>query len=476
MIKKYIILFALAITALTSCDEWLTVEPKNMVSADKALNSEDGYTAALIGVYQLLEGVYNPSGFMMGSGVDVLANIYHEQTYSSNAFLSSCFNHDYENTNFDGASGSSYLQIYKAIANLNLLINSIDEKDVLRGDLRNMIEGEAKALRAFLHFDLWRVYGTVPADPSGLSEEVLPYATELTIDLIEKLNYTDYFNLILSDLEDAKMLLAESDPIVKYSNDELNNEGSIDEYGVELGWYNRQNRFNYYATLGVLARVQLWMGNYEGAYASSKEVIEAVNSNGSNKFRLGLEEDLGYDNVFFAEQLFGIETVGYDDDAYNGAASQIVCYNDENLINSYFSRIEDIRLEMMAHITDDQYETRVSSLKYDQMSETDFGTKSFPIIRLSEMYLILVESTSSLSEAQTYYDTFVNTRNDQNIELTQDNIVNSVLLQYIREFWAEGQIFYTYKRFGVETLPISGNEMSYDTYRVSLPSGEATTN
>ncbi|MCW3787765.1 RagB/SusD family nutrient uptake outer membrane protein [Plebeiibacterium sediminum] len=476
MIKKYILLFALAITALTSCDEWLTVEPKNMVSADKALDSDDGYTAALVGVYQLLEGVYNPSGFMMGSGVDVLANIYQEQTYTSNAYLSSCFNHDYENTNFDGASGTSYLQFYKAIANLNLLITSIDEKDVLRGDLRNMIEGEAKALRAFLHFDLWRVYGTVPGDPSGLSEEVLPYATEMTIDLIEKQNYTDYFNYILTDLEEAKELLAESDPIVKYSNDELNNEGSISEYGVELGWYNRQNRFNYYATLGVLARVQLWMGDYEGAYASAKEVIDATNPNGSNKFRLGVRTDLGYDNVFFAEQLFGIETVGYDDDPYNGAASQVVCYNDINLITQYFSRVEDIRLEMLTNITADPYETRVSSIKYDQMSETDLGTKSFPIIRLSEMYLILVESASSLSEAQTYYDAFVNTRNDQNVELTQDNVLNNVMLQYIREFWAEGQIFYAYKRVGVGTLPISGNEMSYDTYRVSLPSGEATSN
>ncbi len=478
MKKSYFILLTLVITLFTSCDDWLTVEPKDMVTVDKALDTPSGYTAALIGVYQILQDVYQPDEFTMETGVDCLANIYIEpNTTTASSALNSGYNYEFDDSDFDTNSGSAFLTMYEAIANLNAIIEKLETKDVLTGEEKWMIEGEAKALRAFIHFDLWRIYGTVPDDAANAGDEtILPYCTEISTNFTTYYSYSDYFNLLLEDLEEAKDLLVKSDPIVTYSNDELNDEGSIDEY-VDLGWYNRQNRMNYYAVLGTLARVELWMGNKEAAYSYAKEVIDATNEDGSLKFGLGTSTDLGDgDYALFTEQLFGIETSGYDDDDYSTYSA--ICVNTKSVLKSVYPSTSDIRYKyLIKTLTNNMLTANAQiSYKYSNMSEDDTGYKSFPVIRLSEMYLIVIESASSLSEAQEYYDTFANSRYDKNFTLTESNIQDAVINQYTREFWAEGQIFYAYKRLNLDELPLSGQNMTSDKYRVTLPTGETTVN
>lgn len=477
MQKQYIFILLLATILCASCEDWLTVEPQDMVTVDKALENPDGYTAALIGVYQTMQNAYNPSAFMIGSGVDILSNAYAEPSYSFSSTLNSCYNYDFDDTQLDAASGVAFLQLYQAIANVNVIIENIETEEALEEADRQMIEGEAKALRAFLHFDLWRVYGTAPDDPTGNSDAVLPYALEISNSFLPYSNYSDYFTYLLADLEEAKALLAESDPIMSYSNDNLNVEGSIDEY-VELRWYNRQNRFNYFATVGLLARVELWMGNTAQAYLYAKEVVDAINDDGSNKFRLGTSSDLGNgDYPLFVEQLFGLEVLDYDDESYSTYSA--FCVNSQYVLESIYPSVSDIRrMNLITTLTSNAlvYQAQISR-KYSSMSEDDVSAyKSIPIMRLSEMYMILVETAPSLSEAQEYYDTFSNTRFDQAVTLTEANRQDVLINQYIREFWAEGQIFYLYKRLGLSSLPISSQEMSIDKYRIQVPTGETTVN
>ncbi len=474
--KRVYILF-LTITCLaafSSCDDYLTVEPKDMVTVDKALSSPNGYTSALIGVYQILQNTYNPSGFMIGGGVDNFANIYTEPGTGFSPALNSNYNFDFGNTSFDNGSGACFLNLYQAIANLNVLIENIETKDVLTGVEREFILGEAKALRGFIHFDLWRIYGTMPEDGVGNSEQILPYSTEFSSELINYINYPDFFNLLIKDLTEGRALLAESDPILKYSKEELNNTGYIDEY-EDLGWYSRQNRFNYYAATATLARVSLWMGNTADANTYAKEVIEAVNENGTLKFDLGTSVDLGnQDFALFSEQLFGIQTSGYDDEIYS--AYNAYCVTDQYSLADIYPSMSDIRrVNLFSTLTSNalSYNAQISK-KYSNMSEDDAGYKSFPIIRLSEMYLIMIETATSLTESQTYYDTFINTRFDNPLVLDESNIQEAILDQYIREFWAEGQVFYAYKRMGLPQLPISGQDMNADKYRVQIPTGETT--
>ena len=63
---------------------------------------------------------------------------------------------------------------YNAIANCNYLLKNIAEKgSVMNEDLRQLVEGEALALRAFLHFDLLRGYA--PSFKMVKNEPAIPY-------------------------------------------------------------------------------------------------------------------------------------------------------------------------------------------------------------------------------------------------------------------------------------------------------------
>lgn len=463
---------------LTACDDWLTVEPKDMVTVDKALSEREGYEAALTGVYQLLQSTYNPGGFMMAGGVDGLANTYYEPTYRFSPALNSCYNYSFDDTNFDNASGAIFLSFYKALANINVLAQNIEDQDVLSDQEYALIKGEVKALRALLQFDLWRLYGPAPGNEVG-GELVLPYATDASPELLPYSDYQAYFDQLLEDLADARELMSGSDPILQYSNALLNASGSIDEYD-NISWYYRQNRMNYYAVLGLSARVALWMGNTDQAYEFAKQVVDAKNEDGSSKFTLGGAANIAEgDYAFFTEHLFGVSTNDYDDNSYSTYDASCVTQSWE--LNNYVftPNTSDIRrLSLFTSLDNNAVagSGAFASLKYSNMSETDPGAKNFPVIRLSEMYLILAETDPNLTEAKEYFATYLNSRYAESNELPDTNRQEVVLTQYIREFWAEGQIFFTYKRINLSSLPISYRTVSPENYKIPLPTGETISN
>ncbi|WP_321285430.1 RagB/SusD family nutrient uptake outer membrane protein [uncultured Sunxiuqinia sp.] len=475
MKKLSIILIFLSTLSLCSCDDWLTVEPKDQVTANKAFSDRSGFSAAFSGIYQLMEQAYSPGGFMMGGGTDLLANVYTAPDRRFSPFLYTCTNHSYDDSYFDSGSGAAFLGLYKILANINELLEHIETTDVLKAEEQAMMEGEAKALRALIQFDLWRIYGSTPATSAQASELVLPYVIEMKKDRMTYSNYVEYFDLLTKDLEDARTMMHDNDPIVKYSNYELNGNSEIEEYGTELNWYYRQNRMNYYAVLGLSARVALWMDDKENAFAFAEEVVTAVNSDGTPKFTLGSSNNIAVgDFAFFTEHLFGVATPDYDDKSYN--AYEAHCVNNENNMQDevYKNYTTDLRYRLLFTTISNNALTwgAKGSLKYSNMSENDPGPKNIPIIRLSEMYLILVETAPELASAQSYYTTFTNSRFDGDLQLTESNRQDAVLDQYLREFWAEGQIFYAWKRLNMPTLPVAETSMNEDKYRVSLPTGE----
>ena len=489
MKKRYYFIPVVCALLLSACDNWLTVEPEDMVTVDKALSGRDGYIAALTGVYQILETTYNPGGFLMGGGVDELANIYHRPESRFNPTLNSAYEYDFLNTNFDNASGAAFLGMYRALANINVIAENLKTTEALSDEDHALIEGEVKALRALLQFDLWRLYGPAPGNEVS-GELVLPYMMQASNDFLPYSDYQAYFTQLQQDLADARALLAASDPVLKYSNPYLNAPGSIDEY-EDISWYYRQNRMNYYAVLGLSARVELWLGNNEAAYQFAKEVIDARNEDGSRKFVLGGPSNIGdVDYAFFTEHLFGVATTDYDDDSYSGQnANCVVGQNelDDNVSDDgtievprvYPVGTVDIRRNALFTQLDANTvasQGSWASLKYSNMSETDPGEKNFPVIRLSEMYLILAEADPDLAEAESYFTTYLNSRNADIPVFTESTRKGAVMRQYIYEFWAEGQIFYAYKRMNADRLEFSNKTMTPENYRLPLPTGETTSN
>ena len=97
-----------------------------------------------------------------------------------------------------------------------------------------------------------------------------------------------------------------------------------------------------------------------------------------------------------------------------------------------------------------------------------------PMIRLSEMYLIAMETANSLEEANALYRTYMQARAvPVSVDLTQSELDAEILKEYRREFWGEGQMFYTYKRLGTEEmLWKTDRAVTENDYIVPLPSTE----
>lgn len=98
---------------------------------------------------------------------------------------------------------SFYGNLYKVIADVNGLLNSIDaRKEVFEGNNYEVIKGEALAIRAFCHFDVLRLFGPVPTNlPEGT---ILPYVTTVSIVPNHLVSYNDFITKLLTDLDEAE--------------------------------------------------------------------------------------------------------------------------------------------------------------------------------------------------------------------------------------------------------------------------------
>ena len=99
--------------------------------------------------------------------------------------------------------------------------------------------------------------------------------------------------------------------------------------------------------------------------------------------------------------------------------------------------------------------------------------KIIPIIRLSEVYLIAMEATTDLGEANELMEEY--NRDRDVVGATYDSrevLLQDILKEYRRELFAEGQMFFTYKRINARTMLWRTEEVSESDYIVPLPDRE----
>ena len=142
----------------TSCQNWLDVSPESEVKYDDLFSTKNGFKDQLTGVYTKLcdEGLYG--AHLTYGMVDALGQQYVWTQEMGNYYHFWRF--EYKNSTCESIMASIWAQMYNAIANTNILLKGLDEYgSVLSTNEENIYRGEAYALRAFLHFDLLRMYG-----------------------------------------------------------------------------------------------------------------------------------------------------------------------------------------------------------------------------------------------------------------------------------------------------------------------------
>jgi hypothetical protein len=150
--------------------------------------------------------------------------------------------------------------LYNIEANVNNILDHIDaDKNIFTGDNYSIIKGEALALRAFIHFDLFKMFAS--NDSLSLTQPAIPYMKTLSTKITKSSTGNEVLGFIIKDLTDAATLL-QSDPIIK---------GQKKSADVFLN--NRNLRLNYYAVRGMQARVYMWQRDYTNALAAAREVM-----------------------------------------------------------------------------------------------------------------------------------------------------------------------------------------------------------
>ncbi|GAB6007861.1 RagB/SusD family nutrient uptake outer membrane protein [Dysgonomonas reticulitermitis] len=482
--KKYIVVIIWLLGSLlyTGCNDWLDVTPVDQNPKNKLFTTQKGFRSALTGAYIRLneERVYG--GALIWNDVEYMAcNWYNTST--NNTILAELLNCNYNNGNVRSRMDGIYENLYKVIADVNSILEEIDVQQAVFSDGNyEMIKGEALAIRAFCHFDVLRLFGPMPINvgEGGL----LPYVKTVTKEVHPALTYKDYTQAIISDLDEAEILLKKVDPILTFSiADMAMNDLDKGDFTTEDDYIAvRQIRMNYYAVLAIKARVYMWLSAQDGSMKANgaryaQMVIDAKDHNGTPTFRLGTDADrVAQDYTMSPEHIMALSVYDLTNKANNlfGETGSLARYDFSvqdgfYYLNNLFpvaERVSDIRWNgMWSYKTLSGKTSEVMYKKYIQNVNEYARVLQVPLLRLSEMYLILTECAETKATAETSYKYYCGQKgipftafSDSDWETDRRN---KMVREYCREFYAEGQSFFTYKRYNVTTLPSSWTYTSF---------------
>lgn len=170
MKRKYLIYSSFIVLALAvggACSSsFLDEKPQGFLS-EETLKSEDGVDAALIGAYSLLDGMNlddnntwsaNPWNWILGSVPTDDAYKGSEQT----DFPEITQIEIYQWSAGNAIMNDKWVQSYEGIKRANNTLKLMAETEGIAEEKQKTIEGEARFLRAYYHFELYKVWGNVP--------------------------------------------------------------------------------------------------------------------------------------------------------------------------------------------------------------------------------------------------------------------------------------------------------------------------
>lgn len=416
------------------------------------------------GYYTAMNGLYNnlTSNSLYGKNlsyelIDVISKRY--APLAKSTYLTSLNSWGYAEENVSKALESTWATAYTTILNCNVILENLaTQQGILSPAETNLMKGELLALRAFLHFDMLRLFGPIyKEDPSAPS---IPYNESVKIMNLPLLSADSIVhNKIMRDLDEAEKLLAK-DPVIP--------EGPMasaleDENEVYLRY--RQLRMNYYAVLALKARVYLYAGEKDKALQAAykllkdKTVSEWFPPVDPNKL---LANNVDPDRVFSTEVLMGIymkkrgDIYTYSFDAENAGNNFLQPRNSFVDGNLFAGETQDYRYQSQWAQATSIGVTGHIFTKYKAIQDGDaklFYSSFMPLIRLSEMYYIAAECEPKVSDGNSWLNQIRTLRGLPEITITDENeLMSKLRIEYLREFWGEGQIFFMYKRLFVNIL------------------------
>ncbi len=363
MKNKIILPIMLAVIfVFTACEKILDRETLQQIPGDVALSNDDNVKGLLVGTYSLMndQNLFGGITLTVSELFATDGELTFVGTYSG---LRQISNRTVNSSNENARD--TWMTAYKAINNANLVLhalNVVEEAD------RDVVEGEARFLRALIYFELVKFYSYSAYDVDATQNSQLGVPLVLTPTLT---------------LEDAQRKPQRA------TVDQVYNQ-IVNDLTIAANLLPQQN--SYYATWGaataLLARVHLQMGKYAEARDYADEVIQSglynlqvdydrVFNNDNNT-----SEDI-FANQFSTQTRFSAMTEYWTLPQYGGRDGDII--------------VEQAHLDLY-----DPFDARLALFFYDEDYGSWFTGKwnnqygVVHILRLAEMYLIRAEANFRL--------------------------------------------------------------------------------
>ncbi len=443
----------------SSCKDFLDKESYTDYD-ETILTKPEGIKALLNGIYDSFSNdTYygrNMYGYEGSKGLDFFVRLSSGNTFERE-------NRYAEATSSSGQASNTWITIYEAIRTATTLLENIDKTNGLSEEEKDIIIGEAKALRALAYFDLMRLFAYTPrfSIPGGAEYDV-KYA--LGLPIIENM---DMINNVLQ-YEIRRKTAQET---YQYIEDEF-----LAAKTLLYGKASPTGHLNYVGVCSLLSRLYLYMNRWDDVILMGEEALTAsqgkyslipyesykttyyksYNSENIWELTYNLADHLGSNSL---NSLVRKPTYNNPGAANDGQVSQDLGYAAYGLFPatvSFLQRtvngVEDVRGYLVCDlgIANKNYK---GYRKY--VGEAYHFVYNLPIIRLPEVYLNLAEAylnsdSQDLVSAEKYYNYLRQARVKDSGFGTNDieTCLNLVLQERRRELMLEGHTYWDYFRRG----------------------------
>ena len=453
--------------AATSCDSYLDITPDGQVKRDELLETNEGVEDAIYGVYAKLRSTSLYGQEMYFSALEIMS-----QTLwcYGNQSVTALGQYNYGNTSVKNVFASVWTDMYNNISNVNSVINAPLVENATTYPA-TIYRGEALALRAFMHFDLMRLFAdqiTVKPNADGI-----PYATQFSLVAPDFESLAENYNHVIADLTEAERLL----------------EGE-DQYKNSTAFMtDRQIHLNLHAVRALMARVYLTMGNKQKALEYAQKVIRESGRQLKTKTEV-INDVAGV--LSKKECLFGVYYSGFYS-LVSPKLQQTVSYSSLDLRNDFMEMYEkgvsglDYRTNAYFTSVDLGGTAKYRLSKFTDIYDLQNNSSARPadlvqginLIRLPEMYYIAAECLldTDYQKAVDYYNDVITNRGLDPFDGTgaERLTIDMINTERYKEMIGEGQTFFNMKRQNLN-IPSYDNSVTYtpanNIYVIPIPDAE----
>jgi len=466
---------------LTACEQALDIEADGTISGDILVDNAS-VEQALLGAYYSFGGIADGTdgGELLGGDFMLIANL-----------LAASSDNEISWDDVNGPAYSDFIDKEVQIINTRVeanwrrayeVINAVNaiiaEIEVVTGEDRNRIEGEALAIRGILYFEMVRLWAPQYTVTNPSSQLAIPVLTEPINDISD---------IATPDIQTVQTVYDRAE------QDLVDAATLLEPYG------KNGTRLSVYACWAYLARLNLQKGEFLNAFNFANDVILSGefelerspldafnNSSNSTEDIFAIQQTLsntagdattgtGIVNFFSSLPQGGVGAARILDNSLNTTVI-------EN--SPFFDEQNDVRASIDTEVTNEVIATNITTAFYNNLknnntsilSHSKFlrGDQVLPIVRLAEMHLIRAEALATLNPL----DIDAIALSDVNLLRTRAGInamttsllvspfafYDSLILERKRELLYEGHLLHDAKRLetnvGSAFSPIDANDAS----------------